>query len=188
MCNQAVHVGNTPETSHPEYGLDQAPAEYIEKYAWVSNEMRRNLSAMVSVMDEAAGNVTASLKKAGMWEDTLFIFSTDVRFPLAALTSATLSCSHGWLPSCRVEHCITNSQTCDPNADADRPCRTAALPTTWHPTTPCLVARYAASSSFCRCLPGHNVGARLHYNANKCVTSSLDRGHSGKVACGELGL
>jgi hypothetical protein len=69
-----------PETSHPEYGLDQAPAEYIEKYAWVSNEMRRNLSAMVSVMDEAAGNVTASLKKAGMWEDTLFIFSTDVRF------------------------------------------------------------------------------------------------------------
>ena len=47
LPHQAVHVGNKPEESHPEYWEDQAPREYIERYAWVKNEQRRNLSAMV---------------------------------------------------------------------------------------------------------------------------------------------
>ena len=29
---QAVHVGNKPTPAHPEYGLDQAPARYLEPY------------------------------------------------------------------------------------------------------------------------------------------------------------
>ena len=73
---QAVHVGNKPTKAHPEYALDQAPIEYIEKYAFVKNEERRNLSAMVTVMDEAAGNVTNALKEHGLWTNCLFIFST----------------------------------------------------------------------------------------------------------------
>ena len=47
LPHQAVHVGNKPEESHPGYWEDQAPLEYIERYAWVKNEQRRNLSAMV---------------------------------------------------------------------------------------------------------------------------------------------
>jgi len=74
---QAVHVANAPVPSHPEYWLDQAPREYIEPYDYVQNAARRNLSAMVSAMDEAVGNVTDALKESGLWEDTLFIFSTD---------------------------------------------------------------------------------------------------------------
>eukprot|EP01052_Picozoa_sp_SAG31_P012330 SAG31_NODE_719_length_12605_cov_22.378858_8_plen_196_part_00 len=77
LPHQAVHVGNVPEPSHPEYALDQAPMEYIEKFAHVEDAMRRNLSAMVLAMDEAAGNVTASLKVHGLWNDTVFIMSTD---------------------------------------------------------------------------------------------------------------
>ena len=60
-----MHVGNAPTPSHPEYWFDQAPAEYIEKYAWVRDTQRRNLSAMVTALDEAVGNVTAALKAKG---------------------------------------------------------------------------------------------------------------------------
>ena len=44
--------------------------------SWVANEQRRNLSAMVGVMDEAAGNVTRALKDAGLWDDTIFVVLT----------------------------------------------------------------------------------------------------------------
>jgi arylsulfatase B/arylsulfatase I/J len=77
LPHQAVHVGNIAEASHPEYAKDQAPAEYIAKFAHVEDEQRRNLSAMVNCMDEAAGNVTDSLQAHGLWQDTILIVSTD---------------------------------------------------------------------------------------------------------------
>ena len=77
LPHQAVHVGNKPTQLHPEYALDQAPQQYIDEYSWVADVDRRNLSAMVTVMDEAAGNVSRALIAAGMWKDTIFIFSTD---------------------------------------------------------------------------------------------------------------
>ena len=33
---------------------------------------------MVSILDEAIGNITESLKENGLFEDTVIIFSTDV--------------------------------------------------------------------------------------------------------------
>lgn len=77
LPHQAVHVGNVPEESHPEYAEDQAPREYIEPFLDIKDEQRRNLSAMVYAMDEACGNITDALKEYGFWQDTIFIMSTD---------------------------------------------------------------------------------------------------------------
>jgi arylsulfatase A-like enzyme len=79
---QAVHSGNKPTKADPEYVENEAPQRYVDQYAWVQTESRRNLSAMVAVMDEAAANVTSALKGAGMWRNTLFIFSTDNGGPI----------------------------------------------------------------------------------------------------------
>lgn len=77
LAHQAVHVGNKPLRSHPEYALDQAPARYAHDYLWVDDVQRRNLSAMVTALDESVGNLSSALRAAGMWETTLMIFSTD---------------------------------------------------------------------------------------------------------------
>ena len=55
----------------------QAPDAYIEKYSFIKNEGRRKYAAMVDIMDEAVGNLTRAFKTAGLWDDTLTVFSTD---------------------------------------------------------------------------------------------------------------
>jgi len=55
----------------------QAPQKYIDKYSFINNKQRRTYAAMLDIVDEAIGNVTRSLEKAGLWENTLFIFTTD---------------------------------------------------------------------------------------------------------------
>ena len=52
---------------------------------------------MVSAMDESLGNMTAALKRAGMWEESLLLFSADNggdgtknNFPCASSVSSAL--------------------------------------------------------------------------------------------------
>ena len=87
LAHQAVHVGNRPLPSHPEYELDQAPSKYIDKYRFVANEQRRNLSAMVAALDEGVGNVSAALRANQMWHQTVMIFSTDNGGPVPEMAS-----------------------------------------------------------------------------------------------------
>ncbi|MFT7662554.1 MAG: arylsulfatase B, partial [Planctomycetota bacterium] len=55
----------------------QAPREYIKKYKTMPGVPRRIYAAMVTCMDDAIGQVMASLEKKGMRENTLVIFSSD---------------------------------------------------------------------------------------------------------------
>ncbi|XP_019643888.1 PREDICTED: arylsulfatase B-like [Branchiostoma belcheri] len=54
----------------------EAPREYIDMYKNVENTLVRTYAAMVTAMDEAVGNVTDALRKTGLWNDTVLIFST----------------------------------------------------------------------------------------------------------------
>ncbi|KAI8501215.1 hypothetical protein Bbelb_213100 [Branchiostoma belcheri] len=55
----------------------QVPKRFEDMYASVQDENRRTLLGMVSAMDEAVGNVTMAMKNAGLWDNTLVIFTTD---------------------------------------------------------------------------------------------------------------
>lgn len=57
---------------------DEVPQEYRNQYAdknWT--EIRKTYAGMLSAADEGIGNVTTALMEAGLWDETLIIFSTD---------------------------------------------------------------------------------------------------------------
>ena len=62
----------------------QVPQEYIELYTnTTTNNNRATLLGMVTAMDDVVGNITAQLKKNGMFENTLIVFLSDNGAPVA---------------------------------------------------------------------------------------------------------
>ncbi|XP_072038381.1 arylsulfatase B-like [Amphiura filiformis] len=55
----------------------QAPQRYKDMFKDIKNIDRRLMAAMAYIMDEGVKNVTDTLKKTGMWNDTVLIFSSD---------------------------------------------------------------------------------------------------------------
>jgi arylsulfatase A-like enzyme len=65
---------------------------------------RRTVAGMVAALDEGVGNVTAALKAAGMWEDTLIFFTADNGGPAAGFNSNMAS---NWpLRGMKVQTCL----------------------------------------------------------------------------------
>ena len=60
----------------PSDGLQPDP-EFYARFAAIEDPDRRANVAMVALMDEVVGNVTAALRSAGMWNNTLLLWSSD---------------------------------------------------------------------------------------------------------------
>ena len=67
-----------------------APFSYIRKQdPAILDSTRRTYAAMVSAVDEGIANLTASLRAASMWQNTLLVISND---------------NGGWAPGCCCCH------------------------------------------------------------------------------------
>jgi len=69
---------------HNTHAPIEAPRRFLDLYPHLANDTKRQtFSAMVSVVDEGVANVTRALKsRAGMWERTLLIWTTDNGSPI----------------------------------------------------------------------------------------------------------
>eukprot|EP01102_Stenamoeba_stenopodia_P000517 TRINITY_DN10506_c0_g1_i2.p1 TRINITY_DN10506_c0_g1~~TRINITY_DN10506_c0_g1_i2.p1 ORF type:complete len:544 (+),score=114.88 TRINITY_DN10506_c0_g1_i2:55-1686(+) len=71
FAQQSVHAANANQPL-------QAPQQFIDMFNDTIEMMQRRIFAgMVTVMDQSVANLTAALKANGMWENTLFIFTSD---------------------------------------------------------------------------------------------------------------
>ena len=77
----------------------EVPEKYENMYPNVTNQGRKTLLGMVSLMDEAIGNITRKLQELDMLNDTLIFFTSDNggatyasgrNFPLRVLTFLNL--------------------------------------------------------------------------------------------------
>ncbi|XP_050416097.2 arylsulfatase J [Patella vulgata] len=55
----------------------QVPDSYIKQYDFIQDKNRRIYAGMVTCMDEGVKNVTDAFMEAGLWNNTVMIFTTD---------------------------------------------------------------------------------------------------------------
>jgi len=59
------------------HGRLQAPEGDIDRFSHVKDKNRRTYAAMVWKLDQGVGNVTKALKQAGLYENSVIVFTTD---------------------------------------------------------------------------------------------------------------
>ena len=66
----------------------EVPQHYVDPYKHISDLNRRRYAGMVAALDETVLNVTATLKKSGVWNDTLVVFTSDNGGPIAGCSDS----------------------------------------------------------------------------------------------------
>eukprot|EP00057_Strongylocentrotus_purpuratus_P007148 XP_011661622.1 PREDICTED: arylsulfatase B-like [Strongylocentrotus purpuratus] len=77
-----AHDQNEPMFMYLSYQAPHLPFEVPDEYfvsyrGKINNRNRRTYAGMVTMLDESIGQLTDTLKEEGLWNDTVFIFSTD---------------------------------------------------------------------------------------------------------------
>ena len=62
---------------HIVHGPYQVPEKYLRKFDSIDNELRQVYHAMVSYLDDVVGELIQAFKSKGMWDDMLFVVSSD---------------------------------------------------------------------------------------------------------------
>ena len=73
FLNYAPHLVHAPL---------EAPAAYLEKFAFIPDKARAAYAAMVNMLDDVVGDVADALKARGMWESTIFLVWSDNGGPI----------------------------------------------------------------------------------------------------------
>lgn len=89
------------------HGPVQAPEKYTEKYSFITDETRRTYAGMVSITDEAIGNITQTMKDAGYGPFFFFyLTSNNLRVGFSRLSTMKLE-----LPSLLMNDYFLNCST-----------------------------------------------------------------------------
>ena len=64
----APHIVHTPL---------QVPKSYLQKFSFIDNNDRQYYHAMVNYLDDVVGDLVSALKSRGMWDNLLFVTSSD---------------------------------------------------------------------------------------------------------------
>jgi arylsulfatase A-like enzyme len=77
----------------------QAPQEYLDRYAQVSDPSHRAYGAMITAMDAEIGRVRDALARRGMLDDTLIVFQSDNGGPRDARFTGEVDMSKSTIPA-----------------------------------------------------------------------------------------
>ena len=69
---------------HNTHAPIEAPPRFVSLYSHFNDPKKETFTAMVSVVDESVKNVTSALKATGLWDSTVFVWTTDNGSPVQA--------------------------------------------------------------------------------------------------------
>jgi arylsulfatase A-like enzyme len=77
----------------------QAPRDYLDKYANISDASRRAYAAMITCMDDEIGKVIDALERRKMLDNTLIVFQSDNGGPRSAKFTGEVDMSKSTIPA-----------------------------------------------------------------------------------------